>query len=98
MKFPDVPTFRGFQAPGRFEGEVRDLEVVQGEVPSDLNGAFYRVGPDPQYPPLLGDDIPLNGDGMVSIRLPPAASISAGDRPASSAAQWLEILRIAPMR
>lgn len=67
MKFPDVPTFRGFQAPGRFEGEVRDLEVVQGEVPADLNGAFYRVGPDPQYPPLLGNDIPLNGDGMISV-------------------------------
>ncbi|MFF4630086.1 carotenoid oxygenase family protein [Streptomyces griseorubiginosus] len=67
MKFPDVPTFRGFQAPGRFEADVRDLEVVQGEIPADLDGAFYRVGPDPQFPPLLGDDIFLNGDGMVSM-------------------------------
>jgi carotenoid cleavage dioxygenase-like enzyme len=67
MKFPDVPTYRGFQAPGRFEADIRDVEVVQGEVPSELNGAFYRVGPDPQYPPLLGDDIPFNGDGMVSM-------------------------------
>ncbi|WNZ06289.1 carotenoid oxygenase family protein [Streptomyces sp. 11x1] len=67
MKFPDVPTFRGFQAPGRFEADIRDLEVVQGEVPADLDGAFYRVGPDPQFPPLLGDDIFLNGDGMVSM-------------------------------
>jgi carotenoid cleavage dioxygenase-like enzyme len=67
MRFPDVPTFRGFQAPGRIEADVWDLEVVQGAIPADLDGAYYRVGPDPQYPPLLGDDIFLNGDGMVSV-------------------------------
>ena len=66
MKFPDVPTFRGFQAPSRFEADLRDVLVVQGEVPRDLNGGFYRVGPDPFYPPLAGNDIPLNGDGMVT--------------------------------
>ena len=41
--------------------------MVQGAVPDDLNGAFYRVGPDPQFPPKLGVDIPFNGDGMVSM-------------------------------
>lgn len=43
------------------------LPVVQGEIPRDLNGTFYRVGPDPQFPPKAGDDIFLNGDGMVSF-------------------------------
>ncbi|GAA5210766.1 carotenoid oxygenase family protein [Streptomyces thinghirensis] len=67
MKFPDLPMYAGFQRPGRFEADVRDIEVVQGAIPHDLDGAFYRVGPDPQFPPLLGTDIPLNGDGMVSM-------------------------------
>ncbi|GAB3615632.1 carotenoid oxygenase family protein [Okibacterium endophyticum] len=67
MEFPDIRMYRGFQAPGRFEADVRDIPVIQGEIPADLNGAFYRVGPDPQFPPLLGTDIPLNGDGMVSV-------------------------------
>lgn len=67
MKFPDINMYRGFQAPGRFEGDVRGVPVVQGEIPADLSGAYYRVGPDPQFPPKLGTDIPLNGDGMVSM-------------------------------
>jgi carotenoid cleavage dioxygenase-like enzyme len=66
MKFPDIPTFRGFQAPGRFEADIRDIPVIQGAVPEDLNGGYYRAGPDPFYPPLSGKDIPLNGDGMVT--------------------------------
>ena len=32
-----------------------------------LNGAFYRVQPDPHFPPLLGDDQIFNGDGMISM-------------------------------
>lgn len=67
MKFPDTPTFRGFQAPGRFEADIHALPVIQGEIPRDLFGTFYRVGPDPQFPPMSGNDIPLNGDGMVSL-------------------------------
>jgi carotenoid cleavage dioxygenase-like enzyme len=58
--------YRGFQRPSRVEADLRDIEVVQGEVPPDLNGAYYRVGPDPQFPPKLGTDIPFNGDGMIS--------------------------------
>ena len=54
MKFPDIPTFRGFQAPGRFEADIRDIPVIQGAVPEDLNGGYYRAGPDPFYPPLSG--------------------------------------------
>jgi carotenoid cleavage dioxygenase-like enzyme len=49
------------------ECDVHDLEVVQGQVPEQLAGTFYRVQPDPAWPPMLGQDIPLNGDGMVSM-------------------------------
>lgn len=31
-----------------------------------LEGAWYRCGSDPQYPPMLGDGIYINGDGIVS--------------------------------
>ncbi|KEF62900.1 uncharacterized protein A1O9_00874 [Exophiala aquamarina CBS 119918] len=49
----------------RFEGEVFSLEI-EGKLPSDLHGAFFRVQPDTVFPPLFEDDIPLNGDGNVS--------------------------------
>jgi carotenoid cleavage dioxygenase-like enzyme len=62
--FPRTPTFIGFNAPQRIEAEVFDLEV-QGAVPRELDGTFYRCGPDPCFPPRLGDDININGDGMV---------------------------------
>src|SRR5262245_20210124 len=32
----------------RLEADVHDCEVT-GKITSDLNGAFYRVGPDAQY-------------------------------------------------
>lgn len=49
----------------RVESDVRDLEV-SGTVPSDLNGAFYRVGPDFQYAPDPRN-IPFDGEGHVSM-------------------------------
>lgn len=66
MKFPETPVYQGYNAPGRFEGEIHDLEVVQGEIPAELAGTFFRVGPDPAYAPKLGTDIHFNGDGMVT--------------------------------
>ena len=49
----------------RLEADVRHCEV-EGEIPSDLNGAFYRVGPDPQFP-LRPGNIPFDGEGHVSM-------------------------------
>ena len=65
-KFPQSPSFTGLNTPTRFEADVFDLEV-EGEIPSHLDGAFYRVQPDPQFPPRLGDDIAFNGDGQVTM-------------------------------
>jgi carotenoid cleavage dioxygenase-like enzyme len=64
--FPDTPSFTGFNTPSRIEADIADLDVV-GEIPVELNGAFYRVQPDPQFPPRLGDDIAFNGDGLVTM-------------------------------
>lgn len=63
--FPDNPGFTGLMRMVRLEGDIVDLEV-EGDVPAELNGAYYRVHPDPQFPPKYPDDQFFNGDGMVS--------------------------------
>lgn len=65
-RFPDLLIYRGYAAPVRIEGDVYDLEVV-GAIPRELRGTFYRNSADPQYPPRLGTDIFLNGDGMIHM-------------------------------
>jgi carotenoid cleavage dioxygenase len=49
----------------RMEMDVADCEV-EGKLPPNLNGAFYRVGPDPMYP-LHAGNIPFDGEGHVSM-------------------------------
>ena len=66
MSFPETPSFTGMFAPSGVEADVNVLPVIDGAVPEELDGAFYRVAPDPQFPPLSGDDIWFNGDGMVT--------------------------------
>src|SRR5690606_13275170 len=66
VRFPANPAFTGFNAPFRAEAEIFDLEV-EGELPRDLDGAFYRVQPDFLYPPIFPGDVPFNGDGHVSM-------------------------------
>ena len=63
--FPEEFVYTGFMKPCRFEGEIFELEV-EGEVPANLDGTFYRVGPDPAFPAKSGKDIAFNGDGMVT--------------------------------
>ncbi|MBT0671216.1 carotenoid oxygenase family protein [Novosphingobium profundi] len=63
--FPASPSFTGFNTPSRIEADIADL-AHEGTIPAGLDGAFYRVQPDPQFPPRLGDDIAFNGDGMIT--------------------------------
>jgi carotenoid cleavage dioxygenase-like enzyme len=65
--FPDIPLYKGWGAPLRLESDIRDLELVAGEVPRELTGTLYRCGPDRQYPPMLKDDIFIDGEGMVHM-------------------------------
>ena len=51
--YPDTPAFRGFFALSRIKADVYDLEV-DGEIPPELNGAFYRAASDTQFPPSRG--------------------------------------------
>lgn len=52
--------------PFRAEIDLADCEV-EGRIPDDLHGSFYRVGPDFQYPPKFPDNIPFDGEGHVSL-------------------------------
>lgn len=65
-RFPKTPAYTGYQAPVRIESDMGDLEVF-GQLPPELVGTFYRVGPDPQFAPKMGNDIFFNGDGHVSM-------------------------------
>src|SRR4029453_9601060 len=44
------PFLQGNFGPWREEGGAPDLEVI-GELPRDLNGTFYRNGPNPAFEP-----------------------------------------------
>ena len=62
------PFLQGNFAPWRMEGDADDLEVV-GEIPRELNGTYYRNGPNAAYEPA-GRYHWFDGDGMIhAIRL-----------------------------
>lgn len=63
--FPKSPTFSTIDEPFRLEGSLYDLEV-DGQIPAELDGTFFRVGPDQAFPPKMGDANPFNGDGFVT--------------------------------
>lgn len=66
VSFSDNPMFKGFGAPFRAEVDLFDCEV-EGAIPSDINGTFYRVGPDFQYPPRYRNNVPFDGEGHVGM-------------------------------
>lgn len=69
-QFPDTPGVTGFNTPSRIEADIADL-AHEGTIPAGLNGAFYRVQPDAQFPSRQGDDMAFNGDGMITrFRIP----------------------------
>lgn len=62
--FFDHPYLKGHHEPNRFEADAPDLIVI-GDIPKDLEGAFYRNGPEPLYPPIERDYHWFEGDGMI---------------------------------
>ncbi len=62
--FPtDNPYLHGGFEPIRMECDNADL-FVHGEIPADLNGTLFRIGPNPQFAPR-GRYNPLQADGMI---------------------------------
>ncbi|HEV7632209.1 MAG TPA: carotenoid oxygenase family protein [Steroidobacteraceae bacterium] len=64
-RFPDTIQFNALNRPIRAEVSLRNLEV-EGQIPPEIQGAFFRAVPDPEQIPLFENDIALSGDGMVS--------------------------------
>ena len=55
LSYAQYPALQGNFEPSRFNSEVYDCEV-EGEIPADLDGVFYRVGAEWFYPPRYPDD------------------------------------------
>ena len=65
-RYPDAPEFTGLNAPLGEEYEVPDL-AIEGRIPDDIEGVFFRAVPDPAFPPFVEDGAAvLSGDGMIS--------------------------------
>ena len=63
--FPADPFLAGYFGPLGIECDAPDL-VIEGELPKDLQGSYYRNGPDPIYPPREGDSYHwFHGDGKI---------------------------------
>ncbi len=63
--FPQTADFLNMNLPVGEEYSLTDL-AVEGIVPTEVEGVFFRATPDPAYPPMFDDDSLLSGDGMVS--------------------------------
>jgi len=63
--YPATPHFLGLNEPLGVEWEETGLEV-EGRIPDDVRGTFFRAVPDPKFPTSVQDDTVLSGDGMVS--------------------------------
>ena len=60
-----VRTLQGIFAPTAAEHDSPVVEVIQGEVPRDLHGAYLRNGPNRRFTPIGSYTFPLDGDAMV---------------------------------
>ena len=63
--FPQTIHFIGSNTPRRVELSIRNL-AVEGEIPAEIDGAFFRAVPDNAHAPRFEDDIALNADGMIA--------------------------------
>jgi carotenoid cleavage dioxygenase-like enzyme len=64
--FPKTPEYTGLNAPIGEEYAIQGL-AVEGIIPADIDGTWFRAVPDPAFPPFVEDGgAVLSGDGMVS--------------------------------
>ncbi len=63
--YPDSLQFIGLNKPVGKQWDETGL-AVEGVIPAEVRGAFYRAVPDPAFAPFVENDHVLSGDGMVS--------------------------------
>ncbi len=59
------PFLNGIFAPTQSELDETPVAVISGAVPADLDGTYYRNGPNSRFAPLGSYTFPLDGDGML---------------------------------
>ena len=65
-QFPQAPEYIGLNAPIGAEYDLTDLKI-EGVIPPEVEGSFFRAVPDPAFPPFMEDGgAILSGDGMIS--------------------------------
>ena len=66
-QFPGTLEYTGLNTPIREEYQIDSLDV-EGSIPVEVEGSFFRAVPDPAFPPFTEDGgAILSGDGMVSV-------------------------------
>ena len=63
--YPDTVHYLGLNRPRHIEASAHDI-YVEGDIPEEIDGAFFRAVHDPAYVPMRSDDVVLSRDGMVS--------------------------------
>lgn len=63
-KWPNSFDFQGFNEPIGVEWCDYNLDV-EGNIPDEIQGAFFRAVPDPGFPPFIDKDTYISGDGMI---------------------------------
>lgn len=67
IQFPEIPLYQGWGKPLRVESTIEGLELIEGHVPPEIDGTWYRAGPDRQYPSMFRDDVFIDGEGMAHM-------------------------------
>lgn len=62
--YPEEDHLKGNFAPIRMESNIDDV-IIEGEIPKEINGTYYRNGPDPKFSPRGGNSHWFGGDGMI---------------------------------
>jgi carotenoid cleavage dioxygenase-like enzyme len=89
--FPSTVDYSGLNTPIGEEYELKDL-AVEGRVPADVEGSFFRAVPDPAFPPFTEDGgAVLSGDGMVSAVRFTAGKVSFAMRYVQTARHRAEV-------
>jgi carotenoid cleavage dioxygenase len=66
QNFPATPEYTDLNTPLGDEYEIASL-AIEGRIPPELEGVFFRAVPDPAFAPFVEDGgAILSGDGMVS--------------------------------
>lgn len=63
-RYPQTVHYVGLNRPTHIEATAHDL-YVHGEIPKDIEGAFFRAIHDPAQVPMRDDDVVLSRDGVI---------------------------------